>query len=110
MDARNILKYLLGIINAKNGIDLGKCCLFAVDSNRSIEQGNIGKSVYTSLFYKYKKSKNLNEGSNIPVIIIPKIIKSKRIIDEFDEEGVFIPDKGVRNTALTEVSHPLRWC
>ena len=99
MDVKNILKYLLGIINAKDGIDLRKCHLLAIDENKSIERGNIGVSVYTSLFRKYKKSKEQKE-KNINVIILPKIIVSKRIIDEFDEEGVFIPDKGVRNTAL----------
>ena len=100
MDVKNILKYLLGIINAKDGIDLRKCHLLAIDENKSIEQGNIGTSVYTSLFRKYWKSKKLKDGNNIPVIVLPKIIESKRIIDEFDEEGVLIPDKGIRNTAL----------
>lgn len=100
MDVKNILKYLLGIINAKDGIDLRKCHLLAIDENKSIEQGNIGTSVYTSLFRKYWKSKKLKDGNNIPVIVLPKIIESKRIVDEFDEEGVLIPDKGIRNTAL----------
>ena len=37
MDVKNILKYLLGIINAKDGIDLRKCHLLAIDENKSIE-------------------------------------------------------------------------
>ena len=92
MDKKRILEYLIKIIKIKSGIDFKKEKPLKLDESSNFENGFLGREIYEKLFQIYdeknkqKKIKDTKE-DNLKVLVLPKIIKSERLIDEMNKEG-----------------------
>lgn len=92
MDKKRILEYLIKIIKIKSGIDFKKEKPLKLDESSNFENGFLGREIYEKLFQIYdeknkqKKIKNTKE-DDLKVLVLPKIIKSERLIDEMNKEG-----------------------
>ena len=87
MDKKRILEYLIKIIKIKSGIDFKKEKPLKLDESSNFENGFLGREIYEKLFQIYdeknkqKKIKDTKE-DDLKVLVLPKIIKSERLIDE----------------------------
>lgn len=85
MDKKRILEYLIKIIKIKSGIDFKKEKPLKLDESSNFENGFLGREIYEKLFQIYdeknkqKKIKDTKE-DDLKVLVLPKIIKSERLI------------------------------
>lgn len=91
MDKKRILEYLIKIIKIKSGIDFKKEKPLKLDESSNLENGFLGREVYKELFQIYNEKKKqkkikVTEEDDLNVLILPKIIKSERHVDEMNKE------------------------
>lgn len=84
MDKKKCLAYLNKILNAKCSIDLKNYDCQTIDETASLEQGKISdETVLNNLFNQTSRN-----DEDIKVIIMPKVVISKSIVDKTNGEKV----------------------